>query len=106
MGRKRLIEARKATSQHKAAMARKGLLALEKQAQLRVHQEEGETTPADVEDCSGTQSAASKLTDRLRSDVYGLKKAIRKSFKESRRYVRFYTLSPDGNNMQHGCFVA
>ena len=35
MGRKRLAEARKVASQHRAAMARKGLLALERQAQLK-----------------------------------------------------------------------
>lgn len=85
LGRKRLVEARKAASQHKAALARKGLLALERQAQMRPQQDDA-ATPASAEGCSGGQSAASKLTERLRSDVYGLKKAIRKSFKDSRRY--------------------
>lgn len=92
LGRKRLIEARKATSQHKAAMARKGLLALERQGQMRApHDDDDVATPAGGEGCSGGQSAASKLTDRLRSDVYGLKKALRKSFKDSRRYSLFTT---------------
>ena len=40
LGRKRLMEARKMASQHRAQMARKGLLALEKAAQLRAQQQE------------------------------------------------------------------
>ena len=84
LGRKRLMEARKMASQHRAQMARKGLLALEKAAQLRAQQQETATIgTAEAE--GSTQSAASKFTDRIRSDVFGLKKAISKSFKESRR---------------------
>ena len=75
MGRKRLVEARKAASHHRAQMARKGLLALERNAQLKAQKEE-ESQP---------QSATSKLTSRIRSDVCGLKKALRKSFIDSRR---------------------
>lgn len=78
-------------SQHRAQMARKGLLALERAAQLRAQQEEAaggsaaSTANASTGADGPTQSAASKLTDRIRSDVFGLKKAIRKSFKDSRR---------------------
>lgn len=75
-------------SQHRAQMARKGLLALERAAQLRAQQEEaagGSGTSAANTGADGNQSAASKLTERIRSDVFGLKKAIRKSFKDSRR---------------------
>ena len=87
LGRKRLMEARKMASQHRAQMARKGLLALEKAAQLRAQQDAALTdASAGTMAAEGsTQSAASKFTDRIRSDVFGLKKAISKSFKESRR---------------------
>lgn len=77
-------------SQHRAQMARKGLLALERAAQLRAQQEEAASggssaAAAGADGTTGTQSAASKLSERIRSDVFGLKKAIRKSFKDSRR---------------------
>ena len=88
LGRKRLMEARKMASQHRAQMARKGLLALEKAAQLRAQQQEAALTgesPGTMAAEGSTQSVASKFTDRIRSDVFGLKKAISKSFKESRR---------------------
>ncbi|XP_046446114.1 uncharacterized protein LOC124195647 isoform X6 [Daphnia pulex] len=85
LGRKRLMEARKMASQHRAQMARKGLLALEKAAQLRAQQQEAATAGTGAGAEGSTQSAASKFTDRIRSDVFGLKKAISKSFKESRR---------------------
>ena len=88
LGRKRLMEARKMASQHRAQMARKGLLALEKAAQLRAQQQEAALTDESAGTMAAegsTQSAASKFTDRIRSDVFGLKKAISKSFKESRR---------------------
>ena len=87
LGRKRLMEARKMASQHRAQMARKGLLALERAAQLRAQQQEAAlgATAGTTGMEGSTQSAASKFTDRIRSDVFGLKKAISKSFKESRR---------------------
>ena len=79
-------------SQHRAQMARKGLLALERTAQLRAQQEEAlsggsssATAAAGADGSTATQSAASRFSDRIRSDVFGLKKAIRKSFKDSRR---------------------
>lgn len=84
------MEARKMASQHRAQMARKGLLALEKAAQLRAQQQEAALTDASAGTMAAegsTQSAASKFTDRIRSDVFGLKKAISKSFKESRRWT-------------------
>ncbi|XP_059350446.1 uncharacterized protein LOC130696505 isoform X5 [Daphnia carinata] len=86
LGRKRLIEARKMASQHRAQMARKGLLALERAAQLRAQQQEATVDAVTSSAAEGsTQSAAAKFTERIRSDVFGLKKAISKSFKESRR---------------------
>ena len=109
LGRKRLAEARKAASAHRAQMARRGLLALERQAdQLRAkHQlddnQQGNdgggsggggggtgggigSPSAALKDPSSSQSPASKLSERIRSDVFGLKRAIRQSFRESRRY--------------------
>ncbi|KAI9565781.1 hypothetical protein GHT06_009575 [Daphnia sinensis] len=86
LGRKRLMEARKMASQHRAQMARKGLLALERAAQLRAQQQEATADTVTSSAAEGsTQSAAAKFTERIRSDVFGLKKAISKSFKESRR---------------------
>jgi len=68
------VEARKAASHHRAQMARKGLLALERNAQLKAQKEEI------------SQSTSSKLTSRIRSsDVFGLRKVLRKSFRDSRR---------------------
>lgn len=68
------MEARKAASHHRAQMARKGLLALERNAQLKAQKEEI------------SQSTSSKLTSRIRSsDVFGLRKVLRKSFRDSRR---------------------
>lgn len=79
-------------SQHRAQMARKGLLALERAAQLRAQQEQaansgglGMSASASAGLDGAGQSVTSRFTDRIRSDVFGLKKAIRKSFKESRR---------------------
>ena len=92
-------------------MARRGLLALERQAdQLRAkHQlddnQQGNdggggggsgggtgggigSPSAALKDPSSSQSPASKLSERIRSDVFGLKRAIRQSFRESRRYVQ------------------
>lgn len=72
-------------SQHRAQMARKGLLALERAAQLRAQQGQAANAGAASAGTDGTgQSATSRFTDRIRSDVFGLKKAIRKSFKERR----------------------
>ena len=69
------MEARKAASHHRAQMARKGLLALERNAQLKAQKEEEQS-----------QSTTSKLTSRIRSsDVFGLRKVLRKSFRDSRR---------------------
>ena len=68
------MEARKAASHHRAQMARKGLLALERNAQLKAQKEEI------------SQSTSSKLPSRIRSsDVFGLRKVLRKSFRDSRR---------------------
>ena len=69
LGRKRLAEARKAASAHRAAMARKGLQILERQAQRNAQ--------------NGDESVSSRLTNRIRSDVKGLRNAFRKSFKDS-----------------------
>lgn len=102
LGRKRLLEARKAASQHRAQLTRKGLLAMERKA-AELAAAGGEAT-RDQASMSGVgssvlsgstgqiqqpqqQSTASRLSDRIRSDVFGLKRAIRKSFKESKRFV-------------------
>ena len=99
-----MADARKAASQHRAQMARRGLLALERQAeQLRAKQQMENNQSEDAisgqksamaspslavqkdREASSTQSPASKLSERIRSDVFGLKRAIRQSFRETRR---------------------
>jgi len=97
LGRKRLVEARKAASQHRAQMTRKGLLALERQAQLRLGNETRDQACATGSSIllGGSaaqipQSTASRLSERIRSDVFGLKRAIRKSLKDSKRFARWH----------------
>ena len=83
LGRKRLAEARKAASQHRAQMARKGLLALERQAQLQA-QSEAAAAATTSGGSNRNLSVGSKITRRIRSDVIGLKNAFRKSYRDNR----------------------
>lgn len=54
-------------------------------------------SPSALKDPSSSQSPASKLSERIRSDVFGLKRAIRQSFRESRRHVLLDTLNGMSN---------